>query len=133
MGKGLADCTDYSNKSTEPDKGDGGWFFEQLKDFDKNRPYLGDTPISDKTKGINKINAERLMTFNNKIYVTLQIEENSPIKTQILTMDGKLIYNKTLKGSKGQVTINTNSLSNGFYILKLSSNNITKSFKFNKM
>ena len=47
-GKGLADCTDFTNltgNSLESDgsKGDNGWFFEQLKTFDRGRPYLQTT------------------------------------------------------------------------------------------
>jgi len=47
-GKGLADCTDFTNlngNSLEADgtKGDNGWFFEQLKTFDRGRPYLQTT------------------------------------------------------------------------------------------
>lgn len=47
-GKGLADCTDFTNlagNSLEADgsKGDNGWFFEQLKTFDHGRPYLQTT------------------------------------------------------------------------------------------
>ncbi len=47
-GKGLADCTDFTNlngNSLEADgsKGDDGWFFEQLKTFDRGRPYLQTT------------------------------------------------------------------------------------------
>jgi hypothetical protein len=39
VGKGLADDTDYSNE-TEGAVADRGWFFSNLKAFDKNRPYL---------------------------------------------------------------------------------------------
>ncbi len=46
-GKGLADCTDFTNlngNSVEVNgsAGDDGWFFEQLKAFDAGRPYLSD-------------------------------------------------------------------------------------------
>jgi hypothetical protein len=45
VGKGTDDCTDYTNlhgNSLEADgtAGDNGWFLEQLKVFDKGRPYL---------------------------------------------------------------------------------------------
>lgn len=39
-GKGLGDDTDYAHASTEPGIGDRGWFFQSLKAFDRNRPYL---------------------------------------------------------------------------------------------
>jgi chitinase len=51
-GKGLADCTDFTNLSgnsleANGNAGDNGWFFEQLKAFDAGRPYLtGVTPAS---------------------------------------------------------------------------------------
>jgi len=46
VGKGLADDTDFTNKNgnsleTNGSAGDDGWFFEQLKQFDTGRPYLG--------------------------------------------------------------------------------------------
>jgi regulation of enolase protein 1 (concanavalin A-like superfamily) len=45
-GKGLADCTDFTNLSgneleSNGSAGDDGWFFEKLKSFDAGRPYLG--------------------------------------------------------------------------------------------
>jgi len=43
-GKGLADDADYTHDNKDPQMGDKGWFFRQLKAFDKNRPYL--TPTS---------------------------------------------------------------------------------------
>jgi hypothetical protein len=39
VGKGLADDTDFSNE-TEGAVADRGWFFTNLKAFDRNRPYL---------------------------------------------------------------------------------------------
>jgi chitinase/chitodextrinase len=51
-GKGLADCTDFTNLNgnsleSNGNAGDNGWFFEQLKAFDAGRPYLtGVTPPS---------------------------------------------------------------------------------------
>lgn len=45
-GKGLADCTDFTNLNgneleSNGSAGDDGWFFEKLKTFDSGRPYLG--------------------------------------------------------------------------------------------
>jgi hypothetical protein len=45
-GKGLADCTDFTNLNgneleANGSAGDDGWFFEKLKTFDAARPYLG--------------------------------------------------------------------------------------------
>jgi hypothetical protein len=45
-GKGLADCTDFTNLNgneleANGSAGDDGWFFEKLKTFDASRPYLG--------------------------------------------------------------------------------------------
>jgi hypothetical protein len=47
-GKGLADCTDFTNLNgneleANGNAGDNGWFFEKLKTFDAGRPYLGTT------------------------------------------------------------------------------------------
>jgi len=44
-GKGLADCTDFTNANgneleADGSAGDDGWFFERLKEFDNGRPYL---------------------------------------------------------------------------------------------
>jgi hypothetical protein len=46
VGKGLADCTDFTNLNgneleANGSAGDNGWFFEKLKTFDASRPYLG--------------------------------------------------------------------------------------------
>jgi hypothetical protein len=38
-GKGLGDDTDFQPASMGPG-GDGGWFFERLKEFDRGRPWL---------------------------------------------------------------------------------------------
>ncbi len=40
VGKGLADGTDYTNSTSEPTKGDQGWFLDQLKSFDTKRPWI---------------------------------------------------------------------------------------------
>ncbi len=40
VGKGLADDVDYTYDTKDPTMGDKGWFFHQLKAFDKGRPYL---------------------------------------------------------------------------------------------
>jgi hypothetical protein len=42
-GKGLADDADYTHDNKDPQMGDKGWFFRQLKAFDKGRPYLAPT------------------------------------------------------------------------------------------
>jgi hypothetical protein len=47
-GKGLADCTDFTNLNgneleANGSAGDDGWFFEKVKTFDAGRPYLGTT------------------------------------------------------------------------------------------
>jgi hypothetical protein len=47
-GKGLADCTDFTNLNgneleASGSAGDDGWFFEKVKVFDGGRPYLGTT------------------------------------------------------------------------------------------
>ena len=39
-GKGLADDTDFTHPDKDPGMGDRGWFFAQLKAFDKGRPWL---------------------------------------------------------------------------------------------
>ncbi len=41
VGKGLADDVDYTYATKDAGMGDKGWFFAQLKVFDKGRPYLG--------------------------------------------------------------------------------------------
>ncbi|MDB5047356.1 MAG: hypothetical protein JWO30_427 [Fibrobacteres bacterium] len=40
-GKGLSDDADFTHADKDPQMGDKGWFFRQLKEFDKARPYLG--------------------------------------------------------------------------------------------
>lgn len=42
VGKGLPQGTDYANA---PGKGDDGALFSKLREFDRNRPYLGSTSI----------------------------------------------------------------------------------------
>jgi len=40
VGKGYANGTDYTNSTSEPEKGDKGWFLDKIVEFDKSRPWL---------------------------------------------------------------------------------------------
>jgi len=58
-GKGLGDDADFAVASMDGTMGDGGWFFDRLKEFDQGRPYLMGNKEGEVRDGIRRDRAAR--------------------------------------------------------------------------
>jgi hypothetical protein len=93
-GKGLADCTDYTNangNASEPNgsAGDNGWFLEQLKAFDTHRPYLnGHTNNPAPTVSITSPVSGATFTTGQTITINATASDNGSITKVEFYADG---------------------------------------------
>lgn len=108
-GKGMDDDTDFSNATEGANVGDGGWFFNQLINFDTKRPYLNViTSLEEQTK-TNEVN---ISIENNKIIITNNTNQLTDIS--IFDIQGKLLNSIILESNTNYTTPNLNA---GLYIL----------------
>lgn len=119
VGKGLADDTDFSNlngnekDSNDGQKGDRGWFFEQMKQFDKGRPYICKT--NEVTDIVVQENPPLTITGNSIKH--LQWNNSLDVEQAILyNIAGRVLL--TLPVVNNVATLNTNDLASGIYVLK---------------
>jgi hypothetical protein len=114
-GKGGQGGTDYSNAS-EGNAGDNGWFFEQMKTFDKGRPYTC------RNSNVRKVENKNGIVFRITGNVLKQLTwtgTDAVIKeAQLYTIDGRLV--NTFPASANSISINTAGLATGIYIVKTS-------------
>ena len=112
-GKGGQGGTDYSN-AVEGNVGDNGWFFEQMKAFDKNRPH---TCLTTGTTEINNSN-DIYITVTGDIVKQLVWSGELIVKEAALyAVDGRRIIT-SLPVSNNSTTINTAGFASGIYFLK---------------
>lgn len=87
-GKGMDDDCDYSNASEGALVGDAGWFFDKLKLFDAQRPYLGTITSIEEQKSEN---SNQLIVYSENNAIVLV---NNSAKSQafaIYDLQGKLV------------------------------------------
>jgi uncharacterized surface protein with fasciclin (FAS1) repeats len=68
-------------------------------------------------------------TFPNPVNSYINIPTTNNVNVQIMTVGGQMVMNQNFNGS---VNINTDGLSNGVYVMKLSGNNYNQVCKFVK-
>ena len=108
-GKGMDNDTDFSNATEGANVGDGGWFFNQLINFDTKRPYLNViTSLEEQTK-TNEVN---ISIENNTIIITNNTNQLTDIS--IFDIQGKLLNSIILESNTNYKTPNLNA---GLYIL----------------
>lgn len=111
-GKGGQGGTDYSNAS-EGDTGDNGWFFEQMKNFDKNKPY---TCLTTGFNNSIKSNSAELK-ISGSVIKQLQWTNNVVVKeAELYALDGRHLLK--LPVDNNSTTINTNSLPQAIYVIR---------------
>ena len=112
VGEGLADDTDYSNLNEGTDVGDGGWFFEQVKEFDKLRPIVqknGATAVRSSGFSVQSQLRARL------IGTELHIQNVGTGSISLLTLSGKVVQRHL---STGDCTIHLSALAKGMYVVQ---------------
>ncbi len=68
-------------------------------------------------------------TFPNPVNSYINIPTTNNVNVQIMTVGGQMVLNQSFNGS---VNINTDNLSNGIYVMKLSGENYNQVCKFVK-
>lgn len=114
VGKGLADDTDFSNESEGASKGDGGWFFSQLKQFDKGRPYInqwGQAAAKDHYIPLQG----RILSQNFKT-LEIAMPSNAAGTYNIRDLGGKIVHQFEVKSDK--VTLDLSKISAGQYLIE---------------
>jgi len=101
--------------------------------FDYNSPVITNTVNSVllATVGLTENNASNLSVYPNPFAVELSIKGAANSMLEIYSADGKIVFRKNI--INGLEQINTKSLLNGFYIVKvISANNQNTVFKLSK-
>lgn len=136
VGKGLTDDTDFANE-TEGEVGDRGWFFNHIKEFDRGRPYLTPTAITDEYITVSQKKLPKGITViqkNNSIIVAMPYSKANTLCILAYTMTGKLIstiYNGSYTGPSLEIPLYDCNLSSGMYLLRITFGKLHADLKLN--
>ncbi len=135
VGRGLSHGTDYS---LTKGRGDDGWLFQHMAEFDKGRPYLEQTGINKNQS--KKSNKDKLLCsvvkINNRSVIKIKLnshKKNSGLKVSLYNLDGKLV--KTLQykmsgNNAAEVSITVPEIGKGMYVLKINASGVFSTMKF---
>lgn len=123
-GKGIKNGdSDFSNE-TEGEVADRGWFFSNLKLFDKNRPYLPLTGISDPQKLNRKDPAVVVGMKNNALQLNIFDDRDMPpFSIDLFTLKGafiKTLHNGVATSSIMTIPFQLQDISHGMYVVRIS-------------
>lgn len=118
VGKGLSEATDYTLPSENI--GEKGWFFNELIEFDKSRPYL-DTSISDVSisKQNHKIRPNIIATQKD---INIIAPDNNLMSVAIVDMKGREIHRRDVRGN---MVLSKKLFSSGVYFIHIKSSHKT--------
>jgi hypothetical protein len=68
----------------------------------------------------------------NILYINLPNSSFSPLKIELQDIKGTIVYNEVISNATNKIALPVNGLKNGFYTLKLSSNQLNRVLKFIK-
>lgn len=114
VGKGLADDTDFSNESEGASAGDGGWFFSQLKQFDKGRPYITKWGTAAAKSHFSMIQG-RILEQNGS-QIQLALPQNSLGQFRIRNSQGKIL--QSFNADSERYLLETKDLAPGAYLIE---------------
>ena len=129
VGKGLAFGTDYALPGEND--GDRGWFFSQLMEFDKGRPYYtekdeigyngnggGENPSSiiNLRKKSNSIN---IAAVGKSLHITMEGRNNAVIS--VFDVSGRRVFQSRVNQN---AVIPLNNLTSGVYFVRMESSGI---------
>ncbi|KMQ50747.1 hypothetical protein CHISP_2270 [Chitinispirillum alkaliphilum] len=116
VGKGLPQATDYTLPSENI--GEGGWFFNQLIEFDKGRPYL--SPTSSITTPSNKTpETSRYHISGNADMLKLSAPGISPVEIKIFDLNGRLLRVQNHTFGETTISVPLEGLSSGVKVLRI--------------
>lgn len=90
-------------------------------------------PVNVKETEINKSNTKFFIINGRKISVNETFLKNSSVKIEIYSLDGRRLHKSKLNLNSSNLFINSLNLSNGLYLLKISTKNYSKSIKFQQL
>lgn len=114
VGKGLADDTDFSNESEGPNAGDGGWFFSQLKQFDKGRPYISKWGTPVKPSHYSMLQGHILRQNAGELQISLPADVQGTYR--IRNSKGQIL--QSFEAKAGPQSLNLSELSAGQYLIE---------------
>ncbi len=112
VGKGLSQGTDYTLPSENI--GEKGWFFNQLIDFDHNRPYLDTTNVPIINKSKKNLNRTTINSYSTIINV--QVPLNSIAQLSLINLQGQNIFTKNFTK---HISLNINEIPSGVYLVNI--------------
>ncbi len=127
VGKGLSQGTDY----TLPDEGIGenGWFFNQLIEFDKGRPYLDTNQVSISSEGTSSIATRSKQSVSISsvangyaLNFSNSLSRGSAGTVELYNLRGQLIKSVNITVQNGLV-IKTDDLAQGALLMVINVNN----------
>jgi hypothetical protein len=119
VGKGLAEGTDYTLPGDN--FGEKGWFFSQLAEFDKGRPYydkeseIPSVGISAAKNAVKNINSVNVSITGKNLNVILENQKSGAADISIYNVSGRKIYQTTVSQS---TAISMNNFNSGVYFVK---------------
>lgn len=126
VGEGLPQGTNYSMKDGQ---GDNGWFFQQLQEFDKKRPYNLD--LSQKADKIVKKKDSQVFRgrVHNGVFIISGLPKDNVknVKIYLYNSIGKRV---TVLDGNGKKNIKLPNLASGSYVIKASVNGNEFLFKY---
>lgn len=111
VGKGLADDTDYGTQAGE---GDGGWFFEQLVQFNLGRPYVTKMSTPTLRKDYSMLQGQILEVSPQKL--TFSFPKAAQGNYHIRNIEGQVL--QSFPAQKTNVEIPLKELTAGQYLLE---------------
>ncbi|WP_196888615.1 C25 family cysteine peptidase [Aureivirga sp. CE67] len=95
-------------------------------------PYQGEISVTDEVINVNEEIWNNLIVYPNPASDQLNLNWNKNLaieKISIMDLTGKIVYSSDISDSITSKSINTSSISSGMYILKVSSNESSKTSK----
>jgi len=120
VGKGIADDTDFSNE-TEGAVGDRGWFFSNLKAFDKGRPYLPSMPVK-QGKTAHYKDKHCIKIQNGGIHLYGSFAHKNRLGVDLFSINGKRVaclYDDFFDGNSMVIPIHNKLISPGRYVIRM--------------
>ncbi|MBN1983650.1 MAG: hypothetical protein JW795_19095 [Chitinivibrionales bacterium] len=132
VGKGLREDCDFSNE-TEGEVADRGWFFNNLKQFDKGRPYLNATAITTPQKTAARLS---VTTLGQGTEQALRVEgmKSGYLTVELFTLDGSLvktIYDAEVKQATLQLPIASSNMAHGMFTIRISNEGVIRTVLLN--
>ncbi len=107
--------------------GDGGWFYDQLKTFNENRPYdLGAVTAINEFDNISSAKTVSNIAMLKDHKLTIGNIPDKTANVKIMSLNGRVI--KSLQMNKNS-SIEMNNISSGIYLISVTAGNLKQELK----